>query len=343
MEQGKQSREVKSSLSDGVGSVNHSGGKSKIPVTADESHKSSNMVDSILLESYQKREVCSGPFPVKLLTIIKIFEEEGKDYIRWRDPRGCVFEINSKLEGFDENVMKRFFRGSKIASLYRQLNIYDFQRISKGTHANCYFHQNFRKDNVTLAFKIKRNAVKGDYGNAPSIITFEHGAMADPLQGNSIQPRNFSTISSADTSTASAPGDLTPQNPLLQQLRLEAMLQLNAGGLFPVGSSSDLLRTSCFLDPNAYRSPLHNAYSNGMSDMERMIQSAVEARNIKAALLRQEPVVLTSPYGANSSLDSQRLALMSLLDPMNASNNRYNGILGANGEEELMISLGLRR
>lgn len=339
MEQGKQSREVASSLSDGVAS----GGKSKIPI-ANESHKSSKMDSSILLESsYQKREICSGQFPVKLLTIIKIFEEEGKDYIRWRDPRGCVFEINSKLEGFDENVMKRFFRGSKIASLYRQLNIYDFQRICKGTHVNCYFHQNFRKDNVNLAFKIKRNAVKGDYGNAPSSITSEHGSMTDPLQGNSIQPRNFSTISSSDTSTASVPGDLTPKNPLLQQLRLEAMLQLNAGSLFPVGSSSDLLRTSCFLDPNAYRSPLQDAYSNGMSDMERMIQSAIEARNIRAALLRPEPVVLTSPYGANSSLDSQRLALMSLLDPMNASNNSYNGILGANGEEELMISLGLRR
>lgn len=336
MEQAKQSKALHT-LSDGVASVNTSGGKTQTSVI-NEDHKSSNMVDSILLESYQKREVCSGPFPVKLLTILKIFEEEGKDYIRWRDANGCVFEINSKLEGFDENVMKRFFRGSKIASLYRQLNIYDFQRISKGTHANCYFHQNFRKDNVTLAFKIKRNAVKGDYGNGPSSTTFEHGAMTDSLQGNSFQPRSFSTISSADSSTASA-ADLTPQNPLLQQLRLEAMLQLNPG-LLPMGSS-DLLHTG-FRNPAAHHSYLQGAYLNGLSDMDQMLQSAIEARNMRAAL-HQEQDVLSGPYGTSSGLDSQRLALISLLSNMNASNNNYNDILGANGEEQLMYSLGLLR
>lgn len=339
MEQAKQSRAIPT-LSDGVASVNTSGGKTKTSVI-NEDHKSSNMVDSILLESYQKREVCSGPFPVKLLTILKIFEEEGKDYIRWRDANGCVFEINSKLEGFDENVMKRFFRGSKIASLYRQLNIYDFQRISKGTHANCYFHQNFRKDNVTLAFKIKRNAVKGDYGNGPSSIsmTFEHGAMTDSFQGSSIQPRGFNTISSADSSTASA-ADLTPQNPILQQLRLEAMLQLNPG-LLPVGSSD--LHTG-FRNPAAHHSHLHlqDAYLNGLSDMDQMLLSAIEARNIRAAL-HQEQDVLSGPYGTSSSLDSQKLALISLLNNMNASNNNYNGNFGANGEEQLMYSLGLLR
>ena len=107
----------------------------------------------------------SGPFPLKLQTIIKILDEEDEsnDLIRWQ-PHGRAFTINATTnpEEFQEKVMKRFFHNSKVASFFRQINIYDFKRMKKGPDAGCYYHEMFVRGRPDLANAIARNCVKGD-------------------------------------------------------------------------------------------------------------------------------------------------------------------------------------
>ncbi|GFH46752.1 heat shock transcription factor, other eukaryote [Chaetoceros tenuissimus] len=116
------------------------------------------------ISKFQRNHV-SGPFPLKLQTIIKILDEEDEsnDLIRWQ-PHGRAFTINasSNPKEFQEKVMKRFFHNSKVASFFRQINIYDFKRMKKGPDAGCYYHEMFVRGRPDLANAIPRNCVKGD-------------------------------------------------------------------------------------------------------------------------------------------------------------------------------------
>lgn len=105
--------------------------------------------------------IVSGPFPLKLQTILKIFELEQNDLIKWQ-PHGRAFSIRNKSpKEFQEKVMARFFHNTKVTSFFRQINIYDFVRITSGPDAGCYYHEMFLRGKPLLACRMVRNSVKG--------------------------------------------------------------------------------------------------------------------------------------------------------------------------------------
>jgi len=70
-------------------------------------------------------------FPIKLYDLLNRVEEEDLSGIISWQPHGRSFKIHNSKK-FAENVMKRFFRQTKLTSFQRQLNLYNFSRISSG-------------------------------------------------------------------------------------------------------------------------------------------------------------------------------------------------------------------
>jgi len=119
-------------------------------------------VDSEALNSV-KRDPRGGvpvPFPLKLHELLDTIEADGHaDVLSWQ-PHGRSFRVH-KTKEFVEMVMPQYFRQSKLTSFQRQLNLYGFQRITKGRDRGGYYHELFLRGKLFLANRIERNKVKG--------------------------------------------------------------------------------------------------------------------------------------------------------------------------------------
>ena len=75
--------------------------------------------------------------------------------IRW-DQHGRSFRVvNVKL--FEENILTKLFKSTKMKSFVRQLNLYKFIRISKGRDQGSYYHELFLRGCPSLCRKIRRD------------------------------------------------------------------------------------------------------------------------------------------------------------------------------------------
>lgn len=101
-----------------------------------------------------------GPFPIKLQTVLKVVEQLGMQHIISWLPHGRAFMVHRPRE-FEEEIMGRFFKQTKLSSFKRQLNLYDFQRVTHGTDAGSYYHENFLRGKPLLATKMLRRKIKG--------------------------------------------------------------------------------------------------------------------------------------------------------------------------------------
>lgn len=80
----------------------------------------------------EKRKGRSGTFPQKLHQMLSDLErQEGGSEIASFLPHGRAFCIH-KPRDFVKEVMPKYFRMSHFSSFQRQLNLYDFQRITEG-------------------------------------------------------------------------------------------------------------------------------------------------------------------------------------------------------------------
>lgn len=108
-----------------------------------------------------KRKGRSGSFPQKLHQILQELErQDGGAAIASFLPHGKAFAIH-KPRDFVKTVMQKHFRMSRFSSFQRQLNLYDFQRITEGHGKGAYFHELFVRDKPMLASMMKRNKIKG--------------------------------------------------------------------------------------------------------------------------------------------------------------------------------------
>lgn len=69
-------------------------------------------------------------FTVKLHRLLADAQEQGfTDVIQW-DPGGRSFTVYQP-ELFAETIMKKYFKQTKYKSFQRQLNLYDFKRVTR--------------------------------------------------------------------------------------------------------------------------------------------------------------------------------------------------------------------
>ena len=98
----------------------------------------------------------SRQFPVKLHTLLGSGKYE--EIISWQ-PTGRSFIIYNPKE-FVKSVMPKYFRQTKLRSFQRQLNLYNFKRITEGTDIGGYYHSKFLRGAPDLCKEISRVPVK---------------------------------------------------------------------------------------------------------------------------------------------------------------------------------------
>jgi HSF-type DNA-binding len=103
----------------------------------------------------------TGKFPQKLHQMLLFLEMEagGSDIASFL-PDGWAFAIH-KPRDFAHLIMPKYFRMSRFSSFQRQLNLYDFQRITTGKNKGAYYHQLFKRDSPDSCNMMKRNKIKG--------------------------------------------------------------------------------------------------------------------------------------------------------------------------------------
>jgi HSF-type DNA-binding len=100
------------------------------------------------------------PFPLKLHDMLDEIERDGHaDVVSWQ-PHGRCFVVRKPKE-FVNHIMPTYFKQSKFPSFQRQLNLYGFQRITKGPDKGGYYNELFLRGKVFLANRILRMRVKG--------------------------------------------------------------------------------------------------------------------------------------------------------------------------------------
>jgi hypothetical protein len=97
---------------------------------------------------------CIPEFIVKLYSILEVLcpltqKNEYHEIISWSpNNREVIIRDQKALES---EVLPIFFRHSKIDSFIRQLNMYGFRKVAKGTcevNAICFKNDNFRRGNM---------------------------------------------------------------------------------------------------------------------------------------------------------------------------------------------------
>ncbi len=124
------------------------------------------------LQLYHEDTV-GGPFPIKLQILLKVVEKLGKQHIIAWLPHGRSFIIHRPRE-FERDLMGQFFNNTKFSSFKRQLNLYDFKRVTHGANGGSYYHELFLRGKPLLATKMVRRKIKGNLRLA-SAPTRENG------------------------------------------------------------------------------------------------------------------------------------------------------------------------
>jgi hypothetical protein len=77
-------------------------------------------------------------FPTKLHAILEQVDADGFSHVISWQPHGRCFAIHNPQQ-FTEYIMPQYFRQSKLTSFQRQLNLYGFQRLTRGPDAGGTF------------------------------------------------------------------------------------------------------------------------------------------------------------------------------------------------------------
>ena len=103
----------------------------------------------------------SQSFPVTLHRILADLEASGSSHIASFVAEGDAFVINNTRQ-FETLVIPKYFpRMGSFGSFQRQLNLYDFKRITRGPHRGAYTHPLFRQNHPEYARDMKRTKIKG--------------------------------------------------------------------------------------------------------------------------------------------------------------------------------------
>ena len=109
-------------------------------------------------------------FPKVLYQLLVDATKHGNEDIICFLPHGRSF-ILKDIEKFETIVMPKYFKMSVWKSFRRQLNLYDFTRVTCGPDRGSYYHKSFVRGKPELLDDIKRIKLKGERSkNLPGYI-----------------------------------------------------------------------------------------------------------------------------------------------------------------------------
>ena len=116
-------------------------------------------------EKQGRRGGAAEPFPQKIHRMLADLERlpGGTDIASFL-PHGRAFSIHNP-KTFVGEIMPRYFRMSRFSSFQRQLNLYDFKRITDGRDKGAYYHELFLHSRPALCSQMKRTKIKGQNSN----------------------------------------------------------------------------------------------------------------------------------------------------------------------------------
>mmetsp|Transcript_26552 Transcript_26552/g.72965 ORF Transcript_26552/g.72965 Transcript_26552/m.72965 type:complete len:409 (+) Transcript_26552:319-1545(+) len=110
--------------------------------------------------SQKSRGGVAVPFPLKLHDMLEKAMNEGYgDIVSWQ-PHGRSFVVHKPQE-FQDIVLPKYYKLTKLSSFQRQLNLYGFQRLTLGRDRGSYYHELFLRKKTFLARNMQRVQVKG--------------------------------------------------------------------------------------------------------------------------------------------------------------------------------------
>lgn len=95
------------------------------------------------------------PFPEKLHRMLLEIEKDGNAHIISFFPHGRAFGIHD-TDQFEEKIMPKYYKQSRLSSFQRQLNLYGFTRIVSGPDSGGYYHELFLKGRPALCTHMRR-------------------------------------------------------------------------------------------------------------------------------------------------------------------------------------------
>jgi hypothetical protein len=110
-------------------------------------------------EEHPARGGVTTPFPLRLHDMLENVQADGYDHVVSWQPHGRCFVVHKPKEFVE--LLPQYFKLSKLASFQRQLNLYGFQRLTRGRDRGGYYHELFLQGKVFLAHSIQRIKVKG--------------------------------------------------------------------------------------------------------------------------------------------------------------------------------------
>jgi len=95
------------------------------------------------------------PFPEKLHRMLLEIEKDGNAHAISFFAHGRAFGIHD-TDQFEEKIMPKYYKQSRLSSFQRQLNLYGFTRIVSGPDSGGYYHELFLKGRPALCTHMRR-------------------------------------------------------------------------------------------------------------------------------------------------------------------------------------------
>lgn len=148
---------VKLLFSLGSGRLSLSGLERPAPITSDSSDgtgasRNYDIVNGSTLQGVRDQE---HSFPWKLHALLEEAEREGFTTVVSWVQGGAAFKVHDS-DAFVSRLMPNFFDQSKYESFRRQLNLYGFSRITRGSNKGFISHPYFVRNNRMLCRYITR-------------------------------------------------------------------------------------------------------------------------------------------------------------------------------------------
>jgi len=243
--------------------------------------------------NHRRRGGVAVSFPLKLHSVLEQVEVDGFSHVISWQPHGRCFVIHKPKE-FTDVVMPRYFRQTKLTSFQRQLNLYGFQRLTRGNDSGGYYHELFLRGRANLCKRMVRTKVKGtkfkaasspeeepNFYNMPPVIVTPHSSDCDnsedghsagrsyhdSFNGSTVSHHNFNegrgdyrapsyTFDSYQGSTAAAQPQEAPVSPMVNKFAMQTFGTLPP----PMGGMSSTSRLASQFAPTS-PIPANNARS----------------------------------------------------------------------------------